>query len=166
MKKHIEISLDSFLNKKLVNEGMTMDLDFNATIENIDVNGINEFLGVSKDIDIETGRPTAYVSYILEPEVRDWGIKSMNMTIKKITSLIEWEVDSEDLTPEEKLSLISAGGREYRNNTISGEIEVVTTQKIKDKDWTIDNEVEFETDGGLSIESIEVGFLTMTITVN
>jgi len=138
MKKHIEISLDSFLNKKLVNEGMTMDLDFNATIENIDVNGINEFPGV----------------------------KSMNMTIKKITSLIEWEVDSEDLTPEEKLSLISAGGREYRNNTISGEIEVVTTQKIKDKDWTIDNEVEFETDGGLSIESIEVGFLTMTITVN
>lgn len=167
MKKYIKTSLNSFLSKKHLNEGMSMDLDFNAIIEDVDVNGINEHFEISKNIDIDTGKPTAYVSFILEPEVRDWGIKSMNMSIRRITISIEWEVYNEDLTSEENLILITVGGKEYKfNNTISGIIEVDTTQKVKDKEWTITNEVEFEKDGGLSIENIEVDFSTMTITVS
>ena len=40
---------------------MVLDLCFNAKVEDAEINGINEYLGISKDYDIETGRPTAYI---------------------------------------------------------------------------------------------------------
>lgn len=139
--------------------------NFKATIEDTDIWGINSYLGISKDFDIETGKPTVYVSFELEPEARDWGIKSIYVFVSNVKCSVEWETDSLDLNEEEKAQLIAAGGTEYRNETIGGTIEIDTFEKLKGKEWEITNECKFESDGQFMFGNCEIDFDKMTITL-
>lgn len=141
---------------------MQLDLDFHAEVE-ADIFKIHDYMGVSKDFDIETGNPTAYVTYELQPEARIWGLKGIEVAVKKITCSIEWEVDSSELSEQEKQELINAGGTEYRNETIGGVIEIDTTKKLKDKDWVIQDQTEFQSDGSLSIDEVRIDLDLMCI---
>jgi len=140
---------------------MVLDLDYSTKVADTEIYGLNQYLNVSKDIDIDVSRPTSYIDYELQPEAREWGIKSIYVFIKKLTVSIAWEVSTEDLSDEEKESLIKAGGIEFRN-TIEGTIEIDTT----DNKWDITTEVEFEKDGALSISEVYIELSDKTITVS
>lgn len=136
---------------------------FTAKIKDVSIDGLNHFLNVSKDIDLETGRTDAIVKYHLEPEVRNWGIKSMNIFIDEVTCTIYWWVNVDELTPEEIQSLVAAGGIELRNGTVEGTFEVNSNGW---KDWSILTEVAFRNDGGLMIDSLTIDLKEKVIGVS
>jgi len=139
-----------------------LELDnYKAEVQNASVYGLALYFGV--DADIDSGRPNVDVNYELQVEARNWGIKSICVVVTKITTTIHWYVDIEFLTEADKLKLISMGGTEYRNDTIGGFIEIDTTTDDK---WTIETQVEIESDGALSINDVEIDFETMVITVS
>lgn len=145
---------------------MVLDLCFNAKVEDAEINGINEHLGISKDYDIETGKPTAYIDYELQPEARNWGIKSISIVPTKIRCSIEWEVDCWEMSAEEIEMFVKAGGKEYGsgfNHTVSGTIEIETNCV---DGWEIDNEIEFQSDGAFSIDNVSVELHAKVITLS
>lgn len=142
-----------------------LDCDYKTTIDDGTVYGLNKCFGVP-DVDIDTGRQTCYVDWLLEPEVRSWGIKSIYVYATKVKLSVEWEVYTEELTEDEKAKLIANGGREYRNETISGLIEVDSSEEWSGKKWTIKSEFKIEEDGMCRPQDVEIDFETMTITVS
>lgn len=144
---------------------MNLDLDFHAQVE-ADIFKIHEYLGVSKDFDIETGTPTAYVTFELQPEAREWGIKYISVWVKKITCSIEWEAESSELSEQGKQKLINVGGTENRNETITGIIDIDSSKKFKGKEWNINCNVEFKADGGLQINDVQIDMEFIDITVS
>jgi len=145
---------------------MVLDLDFKAKVEKAEINGINKFLGIPKDWDIETGYPTAYIEYELQPEARDWGIKGIYICIKKISVSIEWEVDCWEMSEEDIAMFVKAGGKEYGsgyNHTVSGTIEIETNCV---DGWEVDNETEFQPDGAVSIDNVSIDLSDRTITLS
>ena len=145
---------------------MVLDLCFNAKVEDAEINGINEYLGISKDYDIETGRPTAYIDYELQPEARDWGIKSISIVPNKIRCSIDWEIDCWEMSQEEIAMFVKAGGKEYGsgyNHTVSGTIGIETNCV---DEWTVDNETEFQSDGAVSIDNVIIDLSDRTITLS
>jgi len=66
----------------------------------IDINGLNVFLGLEKDIDVSIETATASVYWLLEIEARDYGIKNISAVITKVSVEVEveyWE-DNDDET--------------------------------------------------------------------
>lgn len=145
---------------------MALSLSFNTSVE-AEIYGINEYLGVPKDYDIETDNPTVYIDYELQPEARSWGIKSISIVPTKIRCIIEWDVDCLGMSESEIAMLLKSGGKEYKANyshTVSGIIEIETS--CLDDDWKIDNSVEFRPDGAVSIDSVEIDLSERTITLS
>ncbi|MES2515939.1 MAG: hypothetical protein V4580_17430 [Bacteroidota bacterium] len=142
-------------------------LDFRASFpqhQSIDIVGINSHLGVSRDFDISTTPYTVYVDYKLIPNMRNWGLDSIDVKPSIITTVIDWEIDTEDMTQADKDLFIKAGGKEYSDN-ISGSIDVDSMVRMKDKAWTIKCETHFKRDGSFAIDNIEIDFQTLTITL-
>lgn len=145
---------------------MVLELDFKAKVEKAEIYGINEHLGISKDYYIETGYPTAYIEYELQPEAREWGIKGIYICIKKVSLCIEWEIDCWEMSAEEIAMFVNAGGKEYGsgyNHTVSGTIEIETNCV---DGWEIDNEIEFQSDGAFSIDNVSIELPVKTITLS
>jgi len=145
---------------------MVLELDFKAKVEKAEIYGINEYLGISKDYDIETGYPTAYIEYELQPEARGWGIKSISIVPTKIRCSIGWEVDCWEMSAEEIEMFVKAGGKEYGsgyNHTVSGNIEIETNCV---DGWTVGNDTEFHPDGAVSIDNVVIDLSDRTITLS
>lgn len=143
---------------------MVLELDsYKTEIKDADVSGINEFLNVSNDFDINIDETIVNVDYELQVEARKWGIKYICVVPTLITCRIDWEVSTDELKEEEKQIFIVAGGKEYiHNNTICGCIEFTTT----DISWKVESEVEFGSDGGLSISNTSIDLVKKLITVS
>lgn len=144
---------------------MLLDLDFKAKVQDVDVYGINKYLGIPSEWDIEIKKPTAYVQYELITEAREWGIKGISILIKKIAFCIEWEVDCWEMEEKDIAMFVKVGGTEYGhdyNHNVSGsfELEINTTD-----DWKVENGVVFRTDGALSIDTLTIELSTKTITL-
>jgi|GEM_PF-5524010 len=139
-------------------------IQFNSPIEDITVYGLSKMFGVP-DVDLDIRKINAYVDWNLEHEARSWGIKSTSIYITKVVCLFEWETYADDLIEEEKAKLITAGGKEYRGNTISGTIEIVSNKKWNEKEWTISNNISFRGTGLCCPQEIEINFELMEIIV-
>ena len=66
----------------------------------IDINGLNTFLDLEKDIDVSIETATASVYWLLQIEARDYGIKDISAVITKVSVEVEveyWE-DNDDET--------------------------------------------------------------------
>ncbi len=66
----------------------------------IDINGLNVFLDLEKDIDVSVETATASVYWLLQIEARDYGIKDISAVITKVSVEVEveyWE-DNDDET--------------------------------------------------------------------
>lgn len=147
-----------------------LGLSFKTTIKDGSVYDLNKAFGAS-DADIETGKQTCYIDWELQPEAREHGIKSISIVVNKITAIIEWEVDVEYLSKEEKEKLIACGGTEYGSenhnyHNIGGIIELDSTQQWNGKDWKVKVEFDFSSDGGCMPSDVEINFYTNTITVS
>ncbi len=147
---------------------MVLDLNFTAIEkDDIDIHGLHKYFKIptGRDIDIDYCKPTVYVRYQLQPEAREWGIKSIYIQIDRVYGSIEWYVAAEELSGEDKALLIAAGGTEMRNGNIEGTIEIDTLGNVP-LVWTTETEMEFKSDGGLIINSISVDFNNSLITVS
>jgi len=115
-------------------------------------------------VDIDTYKPTATIYWELQPEARERGIKGIGIVINRVTCDVEWNVDSEGYTDEEKLILLNYGSRDSQLN-FEGNIELDSKTLFDDKDWDISHELEFASDGAIMPEEVEIDFETMKITV-
>ncbi len=82
----------------------------------------------------------------LQPEMREHCIKSIGIVIARITGSVFWN------------------NRDANEKYTDGEIVIDTL--TTHSDWTIDNELHFEEDGGLFVGSISIDFREKTITVS
>lgn len=137
-------------------------LHFSPTVTDVSCYSINTYFNLREDVDIEI-TPSATVYFSVEPEYAEWGIKSMNAIVSRVTFYLCWSCDAEYLTEEEKTILIAAGGKEYNNNTIEGSISLDTNE---DQALTIEYTLEFSKDGSLSMDALQIDFKTKVITVN
>jgi len=142
-----------------------LNCDYQTTIDDGVVFGLNKCLGIP-NVDIDIQKPTCYVDWLLVPEVRSWGIKSISVYATKIIASVEWEVFIEDLNEEEKAVLIAANGRQYGNETISGLIEVDTREEWNGNKWTIESDFRMEEDGMCKPVDVEIDFKNMKIIVS
>jgi hypothetical protein len=124
----------------------------------VDIHNLAKRLGV--DCDYNTSSVAATVSFQIEIESRDRGIKSISAIVTKVEFSFNWEVDVEELLSGEKEILIEAGGTEYRNNTIGGEISTST-----DDSWDIISELKFSPDGQLMVDAVAIDLHDRTILI-
>ena len=133
------------------------------TVEKADLNHLNEFLNIPKDVDIEYDGDLT-IDFELTPDETRFGLNGIDISIKSISGLIEWEIyDDESLTPEEKAAINTAGGALMNNNYYSGSFELNVTDT--DPEWTIENETEFTSTGSFYFDGVEIDFKKKIITL-
>jgi hypothetical protein len=123
-------------------------MNFKTKVDDAEVYGINKFLNVSTDVDVCIEDTSVTIEYELHLNLKEWGIKSVDVFIKNVVCQIDWEVDCEELNDADKEALIKAGGKQYSNDTITGSI------CIDDTDLKIENDVKFNEDGSFFIDSV------------
>ena len=140
-----------------------MELDFKIIVEDVSIYGINSFLKIPLDYDIDyySDRPSVYVEYELQPELKRWGINWISILIKKVISFIEWHIDCQDIPNDEIELLVSAGGK-YDNNMVKGFIRIDTTI---DNSWNVINNVEIKSNGEILISEVEIDLKTKSISL-
>ena len=138
------------------------DLSFSTKVESKDISvwNISKYFGLP-DIDFDTNGAYADVNFDVEIEARSWGIKDISVIVIKAVVTIPWAVYAEDVTEEQKVTLLAKGGTENRNGTIDGEIIIDNTQGGS---WTIEDELSIEEDM-VCVGNIEIDFEDKTITV-
>lgn len=143
------------------------DNQYTDKIKEADINGVREFLNLPDGYDIEATTDGVNIDFTLELNAKNWGLKSIDVTVKNVRATISWSIDSEDMDEEEKAWFIKAGGTEMRNDMIEGEIEINTELKQPNgMDWELLNEATFAEDGAFIFTSVEIYFQTKTITIS
>ena len=141
-----------------------METQFKDEITDVDITGLHEFLKLEKTIDIDPQKSAAIVQFDLQPEYRTWGIDSISFLPRRLRYSLLWTCDAEFLTMEERAAIIKAGGIEMNDNTFEGTIEIDSMEKINEKQWIFNDEIDFSSDGGFQLVTVEIDFSKMTIT--
>jgi hypothetical protein len=134
-----------------INESdISFDSTFRTQVKDISIYFLFEMLAVQKGWTKEEhynmfdhNEYTADITWILEPEMRDDCIKSMNLTVNKVICNIEWWIEE---------------GKE-------DSIQIDTTSP-EFKEWQIITAVDFEKDGGVCPSSISFDFRSKKIMVD
>ena len=143
-----------------------MDLNFTAKVTDVNVDGLNKYLKAGAGTDVWPGKPEATVKYNLEPDVKDWGIRSIGINITSVVVDIEWECNEDELSESETDTLVAAGGTYFNNGKIEGTISVNSTVKFNYKDWEVKNEATFKEDGSLSLNEVSIDLIKNEITIS
>lgn len=125
------------------------------------VKGLSLFLGVDATVDYNQHKGD--VHWLLEPEYRSWGLKSIDIAVTEVNTNIDWFVYKEDLSEEEVHKLL-AGGAEDNNNLIYGTIPV-TALYNSDK-WSIIDDIEILVGGFCCPTEVEINLNNHTLTIN
>lgn len=134
-------------------QNITFDSNFTTPIsgKEIDVYNIRTALNLSPDADAYawSGDPNTKGTVIwkLDPDMRNWGIKSMGISVVRVQASISWEHTISD------------------DNTQEGIIEF-DTQLPQFKDWSLESELEFTPDGGLYPNGIDIDFMSKRVKVS
>ena len=138
---------------------------FKSIISGCDCYGLNKAFLTDADIDI--AKITCYIDWSVDVDMREYGIKSIDVLIQKVVASVEWEIDVTDATKEDVEQLVLLTGGEYSNDVVSGLIEVNSTDKWHDGEWKIETELSCDpSNGNLTLADCEIDFDTMTITIN
>lgn len=81
-------------------------MDFKTTKAEVTLQSINYHLGLDSSIDVFTKIKSLAVNWSIDVKTKDWGICDMDVDIKSIDILIEWEIYKEDISDYEKTSLM------------------------------------------------------------
>lgn len=134
-------------------ESITFDSNFTTPItgRKIDAYNIKSVLNLPPEAEVSAfgsdPRTKGTVIWKLDPDMRNWGIKSMGVSIVRVQATIGWEHEvTEDDTQD--------GVIEF--NTVLPEYS----------NWKIINELEFVRDGGIYPDSIEIDFLSKVVKVS
>jgi hypothetical protein len=118
-----------------------------------------------KELDIYT-TCSATVKWSMEIEAREYGVKSIILSVTNVTVDIDWEVSDEDVSVEETAELTKpvVGGSLLNNGMISGHALLNVT--LSSKDWKIDDrDFTFKSDS-VQPEEVTVDFKDKTITIS
>jgi len=124
---------------QFINE--SSEYSFKTDVNSVTVYGLEESLNRQDDADITTSSAT--VSWILEPEMRNDRIKSMNLGVIKVWCQIEYNFED---------------GVE--------DIIYFDTDSHDFKDWTIDSQIEFKKDGGVCPDDVEIDYRSKKVTIS
>ena len=127
--------------------------------ENICIYGLNKYLDVP-NVDIETSCVGA-ISFDIEMDMRDWGIKAMDVSINRVEVYVDWTTESDYITSGDEDTLVEKGGLAHSNR-----VDGFVTIKSDDKGWDVINECEFSNDGYYCINDISVDMIKKTITLS
>lgn len=144
-----------------------MELKFNTVIEDSETEGLKKAFGVTS-ADIDTCRTSARIDWEIQPDIRQYGIKSLEIVIKKVVCSVEWTVSdcNEYMEESEQVKLIASGGVPSNGgDVIDGLIEVNSDVEWNGKKWTFEVGFEFESYGGCIPSFCTVNFETMIIKV-
>ena len=146
---------------------MLTEQKFTTEITSPTIAGLGKLFGVSDKVDVDTTyEPIVKVEWNFYIEVRDYGIKDISAVATRLTSSIEWTVPTEELSEEDKVKLIAAGGVEStRNETIDGVYEFDSDNNIGDKAWKIDSDISTG-NGSIYPDDCGIDFNDMSIYVN
>jgi hypothetical protein len=127
----------------------------------ITINGINEFLGLSKDIDIDLNCKYARIDFSVEPEAREWGIKGITIMVHRVNLSFDWETWTEDLTDKDRMDIarLRPEARELRNGRTEETIHWIIEGD------NITSELKFSEGGALHITDLVVDLKTKTAVV-
>lgn len=131
--------------KNFLNESGTLSssVEFRTEIKgisNIDVRSLSVYVGK----DVVDNPLDAVVTWRVEPDFRENRIKAMDISIIGVYCNIEWDWD---------------GGEE-------NDIVYLDTSSPEFKDWTIEHDIEFNTDGGVMPTAVEIDFQEKKIKVS
>jgi len=122
-----------FINESVISS----DYNFKTDVKDVTVYGLEEFLS-KEDVDISTS--DAKVTWILQPDMREDRIKSMDLGVMRVECQIE----------------IDDGEQYIYFDTNSPEF----------KDWEIDSQIEFEKDGGVCPDDVEIDYRSKKVIIN
>jgi hypothetical protein len=123
---------------QFINESVS-DYSFKTDVKDVTIYGLEEFLNKKDDVDITTSAST--VSWILEPEMRNDRIKSMNLGVIKVWCQIEYSFDD-----VENIIYFDTDSQDF-------------------KDWTIDSQIEFGKDGSVCPYDVEIDYRSKKVTI-
>lgn len=112
---------------------------FKTDVGAVIVYGLEESLNREDDADITTSAAT--VSWVLEPEMRNDRIKSMNLNVIKVWCQIEYSFDDVE------------------------NIIYFDTESQDFKDWRIDSQIEFGKDGSVCPDDVEIDYRSKKVTI-
>lgn len=120
---------------------------------------------LKNSINADASITSCVVEWEAQFELREWGIKSISVAIKKVTAIVSWSVDIEGMTEEQKQPYFKLGGTENeRKGIIEGEIELDSDKEIDGNKWEIKSSVGVH-DSSIYPNSIEVDLKKMTIEI-
>jgi hypothetical protein len=82
-------------------------MDFKTTKAEVTLQHLNYALGLDSDIDVFTKISSMNINWNVEISEKEWGIKSIDVTVNKLYIEIEWEIYKEDISDYERISLLS-----------------------------------------------------------
>ena len=132
--------------------------NFKLQITDCSVYYINKYININS-VDIDYSCYDVDVDYCIEINARNYGIKSIDINIKRVTANIAWSVYNDELTDNQKDILFNAGGK-LDKDMILGTINIDSNQL-----WTIDNEMTISKNGCIVVESVEFDLPHRIITV-
>jgi len=143
------------------------DYNFSTKTNDLDIWGFEQSLnlsGISFDID----QKDATIEWYVAPEIREWGIKSLDIFITKVKISFKWSVYSDGLTNDQLLKLISIGGKPNLNNSqwIDNTIEGYFEKNYEEGEFSIRNNLELKEYGYLSPDNLEIDFIKKKIVVS
>lgn len=116
-----------------------------------------------EQLDISITDSNIRIDWDIELEVRDWGVKSMILSVKSVYGTVGWEVSEDDLSADEiKYITEATGGVHYNNGSISGSVAFssrIDGFSIIDKDFTVKSDT-------VCPEEVEINFKTKTVTIS
>jgi len=134
-------------------ENITFDSNFTTPIagREIDAYNIKTALNLPPEAEVsawgDSPNTKGTVIWKLDPDMRNWGIKSMGISVVRVHATIGWEYDVTDDEQQE------------------GIIEF-DTQLPQFKDWSIESELQFTPDGGIYPNGIDIDFMSKRVRVN
>lgn len=100
----------------------------------VDIWGINQYLKINKDVDINIDDLLVVVDFSVEIEAREWGIKSIIPSVNRVGAEIDWAVSEDELTEDDVREIEAAGGIHFRNGYYYGKFTIESGGEWEVKD--------------------------------
>ena len=128
---------------------ISFDSQFTTPVEprEISIYGFEPALNLPSNIDVDvTPNGKAYVIWSLDPDMRSYGIKSMGLSIDRVSVEISWEYYITDDQHKEGVVMFDTKEPQYA-------------------DWDIQVDIEFSSDGRIYPSGLEIDYLRKSVTI-
>ena len=128
----------NFINEEVV----SFDTVFKTEVSDVTIYGLEETLSNKPD-DVDISPSNSIVTWNLQPDMRQDRIKSMDLVVTRIECQIEWSIYKDG---QENYIYFDTDSQDF-------------------KDWEIDPHIDFETDGAVCPDCMEIDYNYKKITI-